>query len=65
MSSLVLQVRSRAVPSGAIEPLYLFACQVEWCKRYSEEAGSELLCALVSPDAETRAVARALLEACK
>jgi hypothetical protein len=66
MGTQALQVRILwGGPAGAIDPLYLFACQVEWRKRCSQAAGTELLFALASPDAKIRLVAEALLEACK
>lgn len=66
MDTQALQVRILwGGPAGASDPLYLFACQVEWRKRPSQAAGTELLCALMSPDAKIRLVAEALLDACK
>jgi hypothetical protein len=66
MSAQALQVgMSRAGAPGGIDPLYLFACQIEWRKRCSQPAGVELLCALASPDANSRFIAEVLLEACK
>lgn len=66
MSTQTLQVAvSRVGAPGGIDPLYLFACQIEWRKRCSQLAGRELLCALASPDANSRFIAEVLLEACK
>jgi hypothetical protein len=66
MSTQALQVRlSRSGAFGDVDPLYLFACQVEWRKQCSHAAGTELLCALASPDAQSRLIAEVLLEACK
>jgi hypothetical protein len=66
MSTQALQVRvPLAGCPGGIDPLYLFACQVEWRKRGSQTAGAELLRALASSDDESCLVAEALLETCK
>jgi hypothetical protein len=65
-SAQALQARlSRSSAPGNVDPLYLFACQVEWRKRRSRVAAKELLCALASPDAQGRLIAEVLLEACK
>ena len=44
-----------------IDPLYLFACHLEWEQQEEPSAAWELLAASRSPHAETRAQARALL----
>ena len=44
-----------------IDPLYLFACSVEWERREEPNAAWELLAAAQSSDSNTRAHARALL----
>jgi CRP/FNR family cyclic AMP-dependent transcriptional regulator len=44
-----------------IDPLFLFACQIEWERREEPSAAWELLAAAQSPHADTRAHARALL----
>jgi CRP/FNR family transcriptional regulator, cyclic AMP receptor protein len=44
-----------------VDPLYLFACHIEWEKAEEPTAGWELISAANSPDADTRAHARALL----
>jgi hypothetical protein len=51
----------RALVSGAVDPLYLFACGLEWRARRREEAFWELLHAFTSSHARTRLVAEALL----
>jgi CRP/FNR family transcriptional regulator, cyclic AMP receptor protein len=48
---------------GEIDPLYLFACQIEWERREEASAAWELLAAAQSPHPDTRAHARALLSA--
>ena len=50
---------------GEVDPLYLFACQLQWRKWCDEEAGWELLAALTSSDAPTRIVASSLLHGYK
>jgi CRP/FNR family transcriptional regulator len=45
----------------AVDPLYLFACQIEWKRREEPSAAWELLAAAQSADGDTRAHARALL----
>lgn len=55
------QVTSDANPE-ARDPLYLFACQMEWERRADPSAAWEVISAARSPDAETRAHARSLLE---
>lgn len=65
MSAPVLQVRIPSTVSlGELDPLYLFACEVEWRKRRRTLACEELLWALASLDATTRLVAGTLLDAC-
>ena len=44
-----------------IDPLYLFACHIEWERKEETTAGWELLAAAGSCDSEIRAQARALL----
>jgi len=48
-----------------VDPLYRFACALEWRASCREEAFSELLSALTSADAGTRLVAEALLRKCQ
>lgn len=43
------------------DPLYLFACHLEWHRRGNLRAYSELLAALDDPDREIRLVAEMLL----
>ena len=43
------------------DPLYLFACHLEWCTRRNLAAYQELLAALDDNDADIRTVAEALL----
>jgi CRP/FNR family cyclic AMP-dependent transcriptional regulator len=45
----------------AIDPLYLFACRLEWEKQEDPTAAWELISAAQSPDAEARAQARSML----
>ena len=45
----------------AIDPLYLFACQVEWEQQQEPSAAWELIAATQSPHSDTRAHALALL----
>jgi CRP/FNR family transcriptional regulator, cyclic AMP receptor protein len=47
--------------AAEIDPLYLFACQIEWERREEPTAAWELLAAAQSTHADTRAHARALL----
>ena len=44
-----------------VDPLYLFACKIEWEQRQEASAAWELLAAAQSPNGETRAHARSLL----
>ena len=44
-----------------IDPLYLFACKLEWEQQQEASAAWELLAAAQSPNSDTRANARALL----
>ena len=46
----------------AIDPLYLLACQLEWERSADPSAAWEVISASRSPDADTRAHARSLLE---
>jgi CRP/FNR family transcriptional regulator len=46
---------------GAIDPLYLFACHVEWEQRGDASSAWELIAATRSSDSDTRAHALALL----
>ncbi len=50
------------IHSEAADPLYLFACQLEWERRADPSAAWEVLSAARSPHADTRAHARSLLE---
>lgn len=47
------------------DPLYLFACHIEWERREEPNAGWELISAAQSRSADTRAHARALLASSK
>jgi hypothetical protein len=47
---------------GRRDPLYLFACHLEWHRRRNRAANQELLAALEDPDADVRCVAEALLD---
>ena len=47
---------------GIRDPLYLFACHLEWHKKGNVAAYEELLAALDDPDERNRAVAEALLK---
>jgi CRP/FNR family transcriptional regulator len=60
LASLGRQVASAALPQE-IDPLYLFACYVEWEHRQEPSAAWELIAATQSPHSDTRAHARALL----
>jgi CRP/FNR family cyclic AMP-dependent transcriptional regulator len=55
------QIPNRAHPEAS-DPLYLFACQVEWERRADPSAAWEVISAARSRDADTRAHARSLLE---
>jgi CRP/FNR family transcriptional regulator, cyclic AMP receptor protein len=46
---------------GEIDPLYLFACRVEWERRSDTSSAWELISAAESPNEDTRANARQLL----
>ena len=46
----------------AVDPLYLFACQLEWERGAAPSAAWEVISAARSPHADTRAHARSLLE---
>jgi hypothetical protein len=47
---------------GIRDPLYLFACHLEWHNKRNVAAYRELLAALDDPDERNRAVAEALLK---
>lgn len=49
------------VPGAEIDPLYLFACRVEWEQTEDPGAGWELLAAMQSTNHDTRAQALALM----
>jgi CRP/FNR family transcriptional regulator, cyclic AMP receptor protein len=49
-------------PAPEIDPLYLFACQVEWEQRADATAGWEVISGARNLNHDTRAHARALLE---
>lgn len=55
------QILSRATPDE-IDPLYLFACQLEWEKRADPSAAWEVISAARSSNQDTRAHALTLLE---
>jgi CRP/FNR family cyclic AMP-dependent transcriptional regulator len=55
------QVPSKASP-GETDPLYLFACQVEWEQRADPSAAWEVISGARSSNQDTRAHARSLLE---
>ena len=62
---MALQTGAAASPihsTGQVDPLYLFACHVEWERREDPSSGWELLRAAQSPDHDTRAHARSLLD---
>jgi hypothetical protein len=46
---------------GPLDPLYLFACAVQWNKESDAVAGWELLSALDSSDPSTRILAHSLI----
>jgi len=50
-----------AAQPQAIDPLYLFACKLQWERQEEPSAAWELLAAAQSSDSDTRAQARALL----
>jgi hypothetical protein len=54
-----------ALVVSKVDPLYLFACALEWRASCRGEAFWELLSALTSADAGTRLVAEALLRKCQ
>ncbi len=58
----VARSSSRREQSRATDPLYLFACQLEWERRADPSAAWEVISAARSTHADTRAHARALLE---
>jgi hypothetical protein len=61
MSAERVQVsRAMAADPGKLDVLYLFARAVQW-RKGDDDAGWELLCAMVSSDPDTRAAAEALL----
>ena len=66
VSSLVRLIIPEPQPSPVphpqeVDPLYLFACQIEWERREEPSAAWELLAAAQSSHGDTRAHARALL----
>jgi CRP/FNR family cyclic AMP-dependent transcriptional regulator len=57
-----LEIHASADPLFAdVDPLYLFACHVEWERRSDPSAAWELIAAAQTDDSGTRAQARALL----
>jgi CRP/FNR family cyclic AMP-dependent transcriptional regulator len=52
----------RTLHPNEIDPLYLFACEVEWARRGNTTAGWDIISAARSSHENTRAHARALLE---
>ena len=48
--------------AGHIDPLYLFACHLEWLSRGDLAAYQELLAALDDTDGDVRIVAETLLQ---
>ena len=54
--------RARAIQTGEVDVLYLFARAIEW-RRDSDDAGWELMGALASSERGTRTLAEAFLEA--
>ena len=50
-----------SVPSLRRNPVYLFACHLEWCNQGRLDAYQELVAALDDPDKEIRSVAENLL----
>jgi hypothetical protein len=55
-----LPARVKTIDPGVLDALYLFARAMQW-RRGDDDAGWELLCALVSSDRATRIAAQALL----
>lgn len=62
----ILPLSPSSVPdesrSKAIDPLYLFACQLEWERNNEPSSAWEIIAAAGSPHQDTRAHARGLLE---
>jgi CRP/FNR family transcriptional regulator len=57
-----LEIQASVDPQlGNVDPLYLFACHVEWERRSEPSAAWELIAAAETGDSDTRAQARALL----
>jgi len=57
-----LEIQASIDPQfGNVDPLYLFACHVEWERRSEPSAAWELIAAAQTGDTDTRAQARALL----
>ena len=57
----IMELKSRHASSLRRNPLYLFACQVEWCSKGRVDAYQELIAALDDPDDDIRRVAENLL----
>ncbi len=58
---VILERRSKHVLSLRRNPLYLFACHLEWCIKGRLDAYQELVAALDDPDEDIRSVAEHLL----
>ncbi len=57
----IMERKSRHASSLRRNPVYLFACHVEWCSKGRVDAYQELIAALDDPDDGIRRVAENLL----
>lgn len=60
---MIVEQQSKHVSGSSLcrNPVYLFACHLEWCSKGRLDAYEELVAALDDPDAEIRSVAENLL----
>jgi CRP/FNR family cyclic AMP-dependent transcriptional regulator len=60
-SSMALPQIAPAAEAGAVDPLFLFACHIEWERQEEPSAAWELIAAAHSSNGDARSQARALL----
>ena len=61
MGRVAAKRQTHASPAAVRDPLYLFACHLEWRKHGNVRGFEELLAALDDPNEQGRLVAEALL----
>lgn len=61
MNAVTVRTSGKSVVDiGKVDVLYLYARSLEWRRDSDDDAGWELLCALLSSDRDTRIAAEAL-----